>query len=90
MPDITVEEAVKQNCQAVLIGDLMRIMADLTPEALAALMANAGAGMGAMPALTSFDIQSHDVAGDDHVFKIQFKGAQDFLAVATWKDIGGA
>ena len=34
MPDISVEEAVKQNCQAVLIGDLMRIMADLTPEAL--------------------------------------------------------
>ena len=90
MPDISVEEAVKQNCQAVLIGDLMRIMADLTPEALGALMANAGGGMGAMPALTSFDVQSHDVAGDDHVFKIQFKGDQDFLAVATWKDVDGA
>ena len=53
MPDITVDEAVKQNCQAVLIGDLMRIMADLTPEALGALMASAGGGggMGAMPAL---------------------------------------
>ena len=91
MPDISVEEAVKQNCQAVLIGDLMRIMADLTPEALGALMANAGGGgMGAMPALTSFDIQNHDVSGDEHVFKIQFKGDQDFLAVATWKDVGGA
>lgn len=90
MPDISVEEAVKQNCQAVLIGDLMRIMADLTPEALGALMANAGGGMGAMPALTSFDIQSHDVSGDDHVFKIQFKGDQDFTATATWKDVGGA
>ena len=91
MPDITIEEAVKANCQAVLTGDLMRIMGDLTPEALGAVMANAGGSMGAaMPSLTSYDIQSHDVSGDDHVFKIQFKGDQDFLALATWKDVGGA
>jgi hypothetical protein len=91
MPEISVEDAVKQNCQAVLAGDLMRIMADLTPEALGALMANAGSNMGgAMPALTSFDIQSHDVSGDDHVFKIQFKGDADFMATATWKDVAGA
>ena len=89
MPDISVEEAVKQNCQAVLIGDLMRIMADLTPEALGALMANAGGGMGAMPALTSFDIQSHEEQGDDHIFKIKFAGDQDFTAIATWRDVGG-
>ena len=33
MPDITVEEAVNQNCQALLTGDLMKVMNDLTPEA---------------------------------------------------------
>ena len=90
MPEISVEDAVKQNCQAVLAGDLMRIMADLTPEALGALMANAGSNMGAMPTLTSFDVQSHDVNGDDHVFKIAFKGDAEFMATATWKDIAGA
>ena len=90
MPDISVEEAVNLNCQAVLTGDLMRIMNDLTPEALAAVMANAGGGMGAMPALKAFDIQSHDEQGDDHVFKIKFTGDADFTAVATWRDIGGA
>ena len=91
MPDKSVEEAVKENCQAVLIGDLMRIMQDLTPEALGKLMANAGGGgMGAMPALKSFDIQSHDEQGDDHIFKIKFTGDQDFTAVATWRDVGGA
>lgn len=90
MADMSVEEAVKQNCQAVLAGDLMRIMSDLTPEALGALMANAGGGMGAMPTLTSFNIESHDVNGDDHVFKIQFKGDQDFLALATWREVAGA
>ena len=90
MPEISVDEAVKQNCQAVLIGDLMRIMADLTPEALGALMANAGGGMGAMPALTSFDVQSHDVSGDDTCSRFSSRANQDFLAVAMWKDVGGA
>ena len=89
MPDMTVEDAVKQNCQAMLIGDLMRVMTDLTPEALTQVMANAGGGMGAMPTLTSFDIQSHEEQGDDHVFKIKFGGDQEFTAIATWRDIGG-
>jgi hypothetical protein len=90
MPDIDVEEAVKQNCQAVLAGDLMRLMNDLTPEAMAQVMANAGGGgMGAMPSLSSFEIQSHEVNGDDHVFKVKFTGDQDFTANATWRDVGG-
>jgi hypothetical protein len=91
MPDISVEEAVTANCQAVLIGDLMRILADLTPEALGKLMAGGGGGgMGAMPALTSFDIESHDEQGEDHVFRVKFQGDQVFTAIATWRDVGGA
>jgi hypothetical protein len=92
MPTNTIEEAVTENCQAVLIGDLMRIMQDLTPEALGKLMAGAGSGggMGAMPALKSFDIQKHDEQGDDHIFTIKFAGDADFTAVATWRDVGGA
>jgi len=89
MPDTEVEQAVKENCQALLIGDLMRVMNDLTPEAMAQVMSGGG-NMGAMPALRSFDIQSHDVQGDDHVFKIKFERDQDFTAIATWRDIGGA
>ncbi len=90
MPDMPVEEAVKQNCQAVLAGDLMKIMGDLTPEALGNLMANAGGGMGTMPTLTAFNIENHDQDGDDHVFTVKFSGDQDFTAVATWRDVGGA
>jgi hypothetical protein len=69
----------------------MKIMSDLTPEALGKLMAGGGGGgnMGAMPALTSFNIDSHDQQGDDHVFKVSFKGDQDFTAIATWRDVGG-
>jgi hypothetical protein len=92
MPDVSVEEAVTANCQAVLTGDLMRIMSDLTPEALGKLMADAGGGggMGAMPTLTSFNIESHDEKGEDHVFRVKFQGDQEFTAVATWRDVGGA
>lgn len=90
MPDIDVEQAVKENCQALLTGDLMRVMNDLTPEAMAQVMANAGGGMGAMPQLTGFDIQSHEQQGDDHLFKIKFTGDQEFTALATWRDVGGA
>jgi hypothetical protein len=89
MPDIPVEEAVKQNCQAVLTGDLMRVMNDLTPEAMAQVMQNAGGGMGAMPTLTGFNIESHEVEGDDHKFTIKFSGDQEFTAHATWRDVGG-
>ncbi|MEX2245118.1 MAG: hypothetical protein WEC75_00355 [Dehalococcoidia bacterium] len=89
MPEMDVEAAVKENCQALLAGDLMRVMNDLTPEAMAQVMSGGG-NMGAMPALTGFDIQSHDQQGDDHVFKIKFSGDQDFTALATWRDVGGA
>jgi len=87
MPEMDVEDAVKENCQALLAGDLMRVMNDLTPEAMGQVMAGGG-NMGAMPALRAYDIQSHDVDGEDHVFKIKFEGDQDFTAKATWRDVG--
>jgi hypothetical protein len=94
MPDISVEDAVTANCQAVLTGDLMRIMSDLTPEALGKLMAGGGGGGGgmggAMPTLTGFNIESHEEQGEDHVFRVKFQGDQEFTAVATWRDVGGA
>jgi hypothetical protein len=90
MPATDVEQAVKENCQALLTGDLMRVMTDLTPEAMAQVMASAGSNMGgATPQLTGFDIQSHDTQGDDHVFKIKFSGEQEFTAIATWRDVEG-
>ncbi|MBI2723981.1 MAG: hypothetical protein HYX50_02860 [Chloroflexi bacterium] len=90
MTNSAVEQAVKENCQALLSGDLMRVMNDLTPEAMGQVMQNAGAGMGATPQLTSFNIERHDQNGDDHIFKITFAGDQDFTALATWREVGGA
>lgn len=89
MPDMSVEDAVNANCQAMLSGDMMKLMSDLTPEALGKLMANAGSNMGAMPALKSYNIDSYEQQGDDHVFKVSFEGDQNFTATATWRDVGG-
>jgi hypothetical protein len=91
MPDQSVEDAVKANCQAVLTGDMMRVMQDLTPEAMSKLMSNmsAGGGAGMGPPPKSFEILSHDQAGEDHVFKIKFEGDQAATATATWRDVGG-
>ena len=89
LPDITVEEAVKRNCQALLLGDLSRLMMDLTQEAMAQMMA-AGAGPGAIPQISSFDIQSHEQQEEDHIFKIKFVGvAGETVVTATWRDIEG-
>jgi hypothetical protein len=93
MPETPVEDAVKANCQAVLQGDMMKIMSDLTPEALNNLMAGGagGGGMGgSMPTLTGFEIKNQEQTGDDHVFTVEFTGDQTFTAVATWRDVGGA
>jgi hypothetical protein len=90
MPDQSVEDAVKANCQAVLTGDMMRVMQDLTPEALGKLMSNMSAGAGQMgPPPKSFEILSHDQSGDDHIFKVKFEGDQAATATATWRDVGG-
>ena len=90
MPEMDVEQAVKENCQALIAGDLMKVMTDLTPEAMAQVMSGGGGNMGTMPTLTGYDIESHDVEGDDHVFKIKFSGEQEFRALATWRDVGGS
>jgi hypothetical protein len=89
MPEITVEQAVEQNCQALMMGDIMRVMFDFTPEALAALMASASA-ITSVPSLLAFEVRSHDVAGDDHVFDIAFKTSEgEVAAKATWREIEG-
>jgi hypothetical protein len=89
MPDTSIEEALKQSCDALLVGDVMRLMSDLTPDALAAVMASA-AGITSVPALTGYEIRSHEINGDEHVFRIAFKTSEgEVSGTATWKDIGG-
>ncbi|HXH22670.1 MAG TPA: hypothetical protein VNN10_11620 [Dehalococcoidia bacterium] len=90
MPDISVEEAVDQTCRALMAGDVMKVMSDFTPEALAAVMASA-AGITAVPSLIGYEVRTHDVNGDDHDFTISFRTSEgEVTAKATWREVEGA
>jgi hypothetical protein len=91
MPEISVEEAVERNCQAIMSGDVMLAMADFTPDALAGLM-TAGAGFtGAMPMLHGYSIESHEARGEDHLFTIKFSTSTgDVTANSTWAEVDGS
>ena len=89
MPAISIEEAVNQNCEAIMAGDLMRAANDFTPEALANVMA-IGAAMTAMPSFLGYSIESHNVFGEDHLIDIAFRTTEgEFRARATWRDVDG-
>jgi hypothetical protein len=89
MPDISIEEAVNQTCQALMSGDVMRVVSDFTPEALGAVVALAQ-GIATVPSLVGFEVRSHEVAGDEHLFHIAFKTREGEVgARATWREIGG-
>ena len=90
MADVSIEEAVTRNCQALLTGNIGQIFADMTPEAMAKLASAGGGAMaGGLPQFTSYDIVSRAQDGDDHLYDVQFRGDQSFGVKARWRDIGG-
>ncbi len=90
MADVTVEEAVTRNCQALMTGNIAQIFADMTPEAMAKLAAAGGGAMaGGLPQFTSYDIISREQDGDDHLYDAQFHGTQSFGVKARWREIAG-
>jgi hypothetical protein len=90
VPETSVEEAVNQTCQALMMGDVMKVMSDFTPEALAAAMASAS-GITAVPSLIGYEVRSHDIDGEDHLFGIAFKTSEgEVTAKATWREVEGA
>jgi hypothetical protein len=89
LPDITVEEAAKANCEALMAKDIMRAAADLTADAMSGLMMMAMT-IGQAPSLEGYEIESHTSSGEDHVFRVRFRtSAGDVIANATWRDIAG-
>ena len=91
MAEITVEEAVTRNCQALLAGNIAQIFTDMTPEAMAKMAsAGGGAAMSAgLPQLTSYDIVGRAQDGDDHLYDVQFRGQVNFGVRARWREIDG-
>ena len=90
MPEISIDEAVRRNCQALVAGDLAAVLNDLTPEAVAQAVAGSG-GATMMPAVIGYEIVSRQEASGEHRFRISFKGSDhDFEAGITWREVDGA
>jgi hypothetical protein len=88
MAEITVEEAVTRNCQALLTGNIAQIFTDIAPEAMAKMASMGGGQLSAgLPKLTSFDIVSRAQEGDDHLYDVHFEGEQCFGVKARWREI---
>ena len=88
MADITVEEAVTRNCDALITGNIAQIFADMTPEAMAKLSQSVGAAAtGQMPRITSYEIVSREQESEEHVYDVRFHGDVDFGVKGRWREI---
>ena len=93
MADISVEDAVRRNADALIAGNIAQLFTDMTPEAMTKLSQMAGAGMAAappgspMPKLTGYEIVSREQDGDDHVYDVRFSGDIHFGVKNRWREI---
>lgn len=86
----TAEDAMRATCEAILRGDMMGAMQELTPEAFNQAM-NMAAETMALPTPESYEIESHEEAADgEHHFRVRFKTtSQDIVAAASWRQFDG-
>jgi hypothetical protein len=86
----TAEDAMRRACEAILRGDLMAAMQDLSPEAFNEAM-QLGADISMLPTPQSYTVESREVIGNEHRYVARFKtSAQDIVARASWRQIDGA
>jgi len=90
MADISAEEAVRRNCEALIAGNIAQIFTDMTPQAMAKLSQSAGAQMGGpMPKLTGYEIVGREQQDADQVYDVRFAGDVNFGVKASWREIDG-
>jgi hypothetical protein len=83
------ETAMRATCDAILRGDLMAAMNDLTPDAFAQAMSLA-ATITALPTPESYVLEAHDEADGEHHYRVRFKtSSQDIVAAASWRQFDG-
>lgn len=93
MADITVEEAVIRNCEALIAGNIVQIFADMSPQAMVKLsqsMASPMSGGGTPPKLTGYEIADRSQDGDRHVYDVRFSGDVNFGVKAYWEEVDNA
>ena len=86
----TAEEAMRATCDAILRGDMMGALQELTPEAFNQAMSLASQTM-ALPTPESYAVESHEASADgQHHFRVRFKTtSQDIVAAASWRQFDG-
>ena len=90
MPDSTPELAMRRVADAILGGDYMTAMADVTPDALLQVM-QIGGGMMNLPPPDGCDIEPATLTGGQHDFRITFRaGVQTLSATVSWAEVEGA
>ncbi|MFN0096695.1 MAG: hypothetical protein ACKVVT_18210 [Dehalococcoidia bacterium] len=86
--------AVDRNAAAVVAGNFPQLMADITPEALAQLMALAPQGGGlsltSMPNISGHEVTPIRADGDSFVYHVAFQSdAGTATIAATWREVLG-
>lgn len=90
----TAREAAERNAQAVVAGNLSRVLADITPEALTQMM-QMGAAAGrlspaTMPNIEGYALAEAGASEEAEVFNVTFTSAIGKATVAeTWKPVMG-
>jgi hypothetical protein len=89
MPDETPEQATRRVAEAILAGDYMTPMSEVTPDALFQVM-QLGGGMMNLPPPESYELQPLDGAAGTN-FRITFKAGDKALsATITWGEVEGS
>jgi hypothetical protein len=89
MANETAADRMKVACDAIMRGDFMAAMSDLSPQAMAEAMQLAG-GFTGVPMPDSYTIDSEDVSGEEHRFHVTFRGSgQQLGASVSWQVLGG-
>jgi hypothetical protein len=86
----TAEDAMRATCDAILRGDMMEALQELTPDAFNQAMTMAAQTM-ALPTPESYEVESHEESADgEHRFRVRFKtSSQDIVASASWRQFDG-
>jgi len=91
----TAREAAERNARAIMEGNLSQLMADITPEVLAQVMAMgaqapAGLNVTQMPNIRGYEIAEKGQQGDAEVFDVTFRSDIGTATIAaSWKLLMG-
>jgi hypothetical protein len=86
--EVTAADKMKAACDAIMQGDFMTAMSELTADAMSEAMQLAG-GFSAAPMPETYKIDSEDMDGEAHKFHVTFKGSGQELGAAVWWGLVG-